>query len=415
MWSYNKFCYKCTDASKGPAWSYSILYQRPAIGATAAAQYNYCAATNTAFTSWSACACPAGKSRAPGTGCNSGAAFCNSCKKGTYGLGTACPSCPVGKYGDVDYATSCKDCAGGKYSAATKQPADSCITCGAGKYSGGAGKAACTSCPATAPSSNAGSSTRTACYNTAGCGQLIAVKNAAAVPKHSNAKGGTVTVTCLAGFGGGGTATCGSNLKWTYKACTAVTCLASAVPSAKNFKYIGTKTTYKYADVLTTICSPGYRINKQQSGQQTRCTVKDGKGAWEGFPTCAAVECGSPGTTVANGKITATATTFGSVAAKVTCDPGFKGSGTFKCKADTSWETKPVCVSGASCARAWQLHEGRQELRQLREGQVPRQAGPEQLRQLRGRHDAGQGGAEELRAVPGRSVLRRRGPRYGVR
>jgi len=66
-------------------------------------------------------------------------------------------------------------------------------------------------------------------------------------------------------------------------------------------KNIGAKTSYKYADVLTAICDVGFLINKQDLGKQTKCVVAtSGKvGAWEAFPTCAAIRCGSPGTAVA--------------------------------------------------------------------------------------------------------------------
>lgn len=96
-----------------------------------------------------------------------------------------------------------------------------------------------------------------------------------------------------------------------------------------------------YLDSVAFFCVPGRELPKTKtSGALIQCLAT---GKWEAKPTCALTNCGQPAATVANGKIAASTTTFGS-SATVTCSSKFKGGGSFNCGAYGQWASAPACT-----------------------------------------------------------------------
>ena len=87
-WAERKYCYKCSDASKGRADSRFRIHPVSAIGATAATQCTLCAKNY----------------YAKGTACIA------KCKANTYLKGTACTACPTGSSHAKVGSTSIADC-----------------------------------------------------------------------------------------------------------------------------------------------------------------------------------------------------------------------------------------------------------------------------------------------------------------
>jgi len=145
--------------------------------------------------------------------------------------------------------------------------------------------------------------------------------------------GQAVSVTCSAGYSGGGTATCSTAGTFNALACTANSCISTSEP---NSNYAAPNSiTGVTAQVVTVICNAGY-----SGGGVATCSTT---GTFNSA-VCTANSCAS--TSVPNSdKGAISGTTTQSVV--VTCNAGFTGGGVIVCQASGTFTT--VTCSALPC------------------------------------------------------------------
>ena len=151
--------------------------------------------------------------------------------------------------------------------------------------------------------------------------------------------GQTVTVTCNAGYTGGGTATCSTGGTFNALTCSANTCTATNV--ANSNKAASKSITGKTSQTVTVTCDTGYT-----GGGTATC----GTNGQFNTLTCAANTCTAAGNIVnsdkaASGSITGTT----GQTVTVTCNTGYSGGGTATCGTNGVFNTLTCTALICTC------------------------------------------------------------------
>ncbi|XP_060560945.1 sushi, von Willebrand factor type A, EGF and pentraxin domain-containing protein 1-like isoform X3 [Ruditapes philippinarum] len=164
------------------------------------------------------------------------------------------------------------------------------------------------------------------------CGKPQKIKDGKATPdnKVNTTVGATASIRCKPGFESDRkTITCLKTGKWEKATCSDIDCGTPMNVTNGVLNY----TTTTYQSRASLVCDAGYN----GSHSTIRCRVS---GSWD-KATCDIKDCGTP-SSVTNGALNFTTTTFGSSASLV-CDTGYDAShAAINCLDTGSWET-PTC------------------------------------------------------------------------
>ena len=184
-------------------------------------------------------------------------------------------------------------------------------------------------------------------YSDPNCGTPVLCSSGVSTPANgavsatSATYGNSVTYSCNSGYSlasGSATRTCQADgtFSGTQATCGPVTCSGAVAP--QNGTVSAASATF--GNSVTYACNSGYTV----SGSASRACQANGTFAGAA-PTCAPVDCGTPGA-LTNGTATAPVTTFGSTVTWA-CNAGYGivGTATGTCQANATWPAAPSCVT----------------------------------------------------------------------
>ena len=153
------------------------------------------------------------------------------------------------------------------------------------------------------------------------------------------------TLTCAAGYCGGGNITCQASGTWsTTQNCVMTTCPGLSAPTNGD---VSSTAVSNFGTTVTFSCQIGYTLGGSASRTcGAGCPV--GAGVWSGTTTtCTIVSCPTLSNSV-SGTYSALSGTYGSVVT-LSCSTGYCGGGIIACQDNGLWDTAAATCSPATC------------------------------------------------------------------